>query len=154
MARGEPEETDKAIREIWRQRLGRWPAESSVPRYSDHGYEGERVTAIEPAPFGDGILAEALLVATRPASPETVTSALARLRAVTAHRKTDGMDAEAWFTAVADELENYPADVVRQACRDDGREEKWLPSLKDLILRCDRAVRYRRLLRKALEAAK
>ena len=149
------EETDKALSELWTQRLGRSPVARSVPIYDDrYGYMGEKVVEIARSPHHDQEVSEALDIANSPARPEHVTAVLARLRVLTVGRAPTATDGEAWFTAMADELENYPRDVVIHVCREWSRQEKWTPSAAELIVRCDQLIRFRRMMRAAHRSAR
>jgi hypothetical protein len=91
-----------------------------------------------------------VLAACRPSDPVYVNRELARVKAGTVGRNLDGVDVEAWLVVLGDELEQYPPDVVRCACRKWLRREKWTPSVAELVDECERLVRSRRLMEIAL----
>ena len=153
MALGDPEETDLMLAESWRQRFGCSPAEERESIYDGpHGYD-EKLVRVVPPPRFDEQLWNTLLAANARVPDAVLTKELARLKIGTVGRKMGDADLEAWIEVAGEELEFYPPDVVKAACRQALRWDKWTPSVHELVLACDQLVRYRRLLKTALEAA-
>ena len=153
MALGDPAATDRALTALWARRLGSLPVERVKSIYDDdYGYD-ERLISIErPAQWSmelDHELRQALI----PADSAYVTKELARLKIATVGRKMGDVDLEAWLEVAGEELERFPCDVVRAACRESVRREKWTPSVSELVARCEEMVRYRRLMFGACAAA-
>jgi hypothetical protein len=91
--------------------------------------------------------------ALQPAPGEVISNELVRLRVLTASRGHDLALERAMFNVYLEELGEYPADVVVDACRAWGRREKFWPSGAELRAECDRRVLRRKRLRDALKAA-
>jgi hypothetical protein len=111
---------------------------------------------IEPrADEGRAMMAEALAALDDllvPASPDVVYKALARVAISTCHRSEDGPDAKFQRAIYAQELREFPADVVVEACRNWSRREKWWPAVAEILAECQKLVRWRRRTRDALRA--
>jgi hypothetical protein len=146
LAAGKPAETDRALEALWTQRLGSSPVAKVRPVYDRDGGYDEVLEGFEHAPRLDGELIEALEAANAPADPDDVTKELARLKIGTIGRAMDGVDLEAWLIVVGEELEEFPADVIRDACRKWMRREKWSPSVAELRDECQRTARRRKLM--------
>lgn len=80
---------------------------------------------------------DALEYITRPANGRTVAAEVTRLRTLTAKRAEGEFDMELSIGAITEELQPYPEDIVRTVCRDWARENKWFPTLSELIAECD-----------------
>ena len=80
------------------------------------------------------------------ASPEDCQKWLARLKMMTAARSTGQDDLVAQIAIYADELSEYPADVVRDVCRWWAAREKWFPTWAELRQACDERVMKRRAI--------
>ena len=76
---------------------------------------------------------------------------IARLKMLTKGRAETEADLKGQAVAMAQELEAYPPDVVRDAARSWARREKWFPALAEMIELCEAGVRKRRDLLRALE---
>lgn len=148
---GDPEQTDKQLEASWTQLLGSSPEDITEADYS--GSHGAEFTLIRfRAPENTHADLVALLdAANHSADPSVVTVELARLKIGTAGRAMRGFDLDAWLTVVGDELERYPTDVVRCACRRLIRREAWTPTVAELVEECEVLARRRRLLREALQ---
>jgi hypothetical protein len=85
-----------------------------------------------------------------PAPIELAGQKLAELRALTAHRARDGVDVELIATAYTQRLAQYPADVVAAACDAWANREQWWPTWAELKAECDKRMRGRLALRRAL----
>lgn len=70
-----------------------------------------------------------------------------RCLAVTVARERDQADLKAMLAVMAEELAEFPADVIRAELRAWARHEKWWPTLSELRARCQRAMRLRKSLR-------
>jgi hypothetical protein len=81
-----------------------------------------------------------------PADARMILGEIARLRAMTKARAESNTDLEMLAHVYAEELANYPPDVIRAACRGWARREKWWPSWAELKDCLDRAVRRRQAL--------
>lgn len=144
VARCSPAETDAMLETEWISRHGFIsPVEHAV--HSKHGFD-MRLVGFEPPPTRDPELLEKIEAACRPASPDVITAELARLRVATAGRVLSGVSMAAWLAVLGEELERYPADVVREACRRWARREKWTPSVAELVEECERLMARRRAL--------
>jgi len=77
---------------------------------------------------------------------KTIFTELARLRMLTKARMESDASTEAMASVYAEEMNEYPPDVVRAACRGWSRREKWWPSWAELKSELDRHVRKRRAL--------
>lgn len=117
------------------------------------GEYSETVLRYGPASFADRPLLDLIEVSCRPAPADVVTVELARLKAGTVGRSMDGVDLEAWLTVLGDEIEEFPADVIRAACRKWLRREKWTPSVAELREECNRLFRPRAMMRDAMRQA-
>lgn len=147
LAAGNPAETDRALEALWTRQLGSSPVAMVRPVYDQPGGYDEVMEGFQRASRFDGELVAVLEDACLPAHPDMVTKELARLKAGTVGRAMDGIDMEAWLIVVGDELEEFPADVIRGACRKWLRREKWTPSVAELVDECQRLGRRRKLLR-------
>ena len=124
--------------------LGSDPARlCGVEGYELRGYDGrEREEALE-----------ILRALCRPASHRECLKEVARLKALTAAARVGEQDLEIQLEVFAEELERYPMDVVRSACRDWPRcpGGKWWPSWAELRDMCDERFLKRKALLVALE---
>lgn len=77
---------------------------------------------------------------------------LARLRAATARRASSEDDEALAFAVLREELATYPADVVRSVLRNHARNNRFFPSLSELIEPCEEAVRERKMLHQTFNA--
>lgn len=145
----DPAETDRTLAALWAQRYGSPPVAQRTPIYDQPGGYDDRLDGYSPPPYADGDVIGALEVACRRADPDVVTKELARLKVATLSRKQADAELEMWFEVAGEELEEFPADVVRAACRAWIRREKWAPSVAELIDECQRMFLPRKLLRLA-----
>jgi hypothetical protein len=88
--------------------------------------------------------------ACEPDRPEHVVSELVRLNSVTQSRERQDTDLEMSYVAMAEGLADFPADVIRDACRAYARCHKWRPSLSELREFCWPRFRARESLRSTL----
>lgn len=101
-------------------------------------------------------LAEALAIVEQvcvPSQAREVMQELVRLNSVTKARDHDEIDREMSYVAMAEGLSDFPADVIRDACRAYARCHKWRPSLAELREFCWPRFRARDSLRQALRRA-
>lgn len=111
-------------------------------------FEIER--SVEPA---DLMAAIALVGETlKPAPSRVISDELARLRMATVSRD-QAPSIEIMLDVYADELAEYPVDIVVDGCRSWSRREKFWPSVAELREQMDRLVLRRRRLRDALTGA-
>lgn len=87
-----------------------------------------------------------------PAGPNEAIGMITRLLTVTKSREADGIDLRHMIAILAEELAEFPIDVLATVCRKWARQEKWWPSLSELRDQCQRATRWRRSLKKAIAA--
>jgi hypothetical protein len=112
------------------------------------GYELERGAEITTAEIDRAH--ELLAVALHPASPQTLVTELTRLRLMTKARAQGDDDQTAVLAIYAEELAEYPADVVVSALRGWAKREVFFPALADLHEACHKASRKRRALAECL----
>jgi hypothetical protein len=82
--------------------------------------------------------------------PELIIQELARLRRLTKSRAEDETDREASYIALAEELIDFPPDVIRSVLRGIGRTSTFFPALAELYRECEQAVHHRRLIANAV----
>lgn len=97
-----------------------------------------------------GQLAESLLT---PTPAQQVRREAAKCLTVTASREREGMDIKIMLEVFADELSEFPPDVVGMAFREWARREKWWPTLSEIRNTCLREVKWRKSLKKLAEGA-
>lgn len=95
----------------------------------------------------------ALERASRPGGFELATVQLAKLRAKTATRSADGGDQHLIGQAYAEELAEFPSDVIVEACRRWADGNRWWPAWADLKRECDRLSAKRLAEHRALKEA-
>lgn len=83
----------------------------------------------------------------QPAMMSDVTVEITRMRTLTARRAEGEIDTEMLIGAMTEELAGYPIDIVRTACREWPRDNKFFPTLKELRDACERNFIFRRALR-------
>lgn len=137
-----PESVRASLKDVWRDwtdSQGRFDCELS--HYDFHG-----------APAEDVEQALAILeTANKPAPPDVAAKAVTALRLRTKTRPEHANDLDALVTLFADDLSEYPADVVVDACKAWARQNKWFPSWSELIDYLDFRVRKRRRMLEALQ---
>ena len=114
----------------------------------EYGWNGRVIRYELNQPRSAGELAEAIDIAEAsllPMSKREVLAELARVRAMTVSRDIS-MDLQLVLAAYADELMKYPADAVREVLRGWPRDEKFWPSMSELIARLDPLVASRHAL--------
>ena len=88
-------------------------------------------------------------------APESMTAKhVGLLKIRTKSRALGDLEARLLADTVVTDLRQYPADVVAYACQywvEGGRENKWFPSWPELREICERRVRGRQKLKRALE---
>ena len=98
--------------------------------------------------------AMALLKSCPPRAPvQEIMGELTRLRVLTIARAEDQGDLTLKLAAYAEELSEFPIEVVRSACRGLAKREKWFPSWSELKADCDWRYAKARALRDALAKA-
>lgn len=85
-----------------------------------------------------------------PAPPQLILAELTRVRALTISRDQSTADLELVAAAYADELREYPADVVREVLREWPRTHRFWPTLCELVERMEHLVIPRKALLEAL----
>lgn len=85
---------------------------------------------------------------TAPAGAEAVMRAAARCLAATVSRPTDQTDLKMKLAVFAEELAEFPEDVVATAFRKWAQREKWWPSLSEIRDQCQRLNRVRQSLKR------
>jgi hypothetical protein len=113
-----------------------------------YGWDGSVVRYEMTQPRSTTEIAEAMVLAgvmLEPADEEMIWSELARVRAMTVSRDIN-MDLQLVLAAYADELMKYPADAVREVLRAWPHDEKFWPSMSELVARLDRLVAPRHAL--------
>ena len=68
-----------------------------------------------------------------PAGADVVIKLLARLKLSTDSRSLDAVDIEAQLVVYGDELQQYPIDVVTEACEKWARREQWWPAVSLIV---------------------
>lgn len=89
-------------------------------------------------------------LACEPARKEFVVFELGRLRAMTKARAEDQTSTEFLLACYAEDMRQYPADIVREGCRKWARTEKFFPAWSELKEILDRLSRNRFALYHAL----
>jgi hypothetical protein len=118
----------------------------------DHRPLGFELTRpLDPAEAAD-VLGWLDVLDRRPSRAELVQE-VTRCLAVTVARERDQADLKAMLAVMAEELAEFPADVLRAELSAWARREKWWPTLSELRDRCQRAMRLRRSLRFHCECA-
>ncbi len=115
------------------------------------GYEPIKVTT-EAGRAAVQSASQMLNEALAPAPKEVILKALARLKLSTNARNQDGDDARFQRAVYVEELAEFPADVVVEACRKMARLEDWFPPIGKLRAECQQLVRWRRLTAEVLRA--
>lgn len=111
-----------------------------------HGYE-----IVGQIPEADRLAAlKVLETSMKPTPRELVAKELVRMRGLTKARAETAEDMQMIVAAFLDEIRDYPADVVVNACRRWARAEKWWPSWAELKDMLDFRMRRRRALLDAL----
>jgi hypothetical protein len=111
----------------------------------------EVVNPIEPSEARE-VLGWLAAIDHRPSQAEAVKE-ITRCLSVTAARAKDSADLKMMLGVMAEELSEFPADVVRESLRDWSRTEKWWPTLSEIRERCLKATRVQSGLKSALELA-
>lgn len=101
----------------------------------------------------DRPLVRALEFFCKPAAHDLIVQELAKLRAVMARRSEVGDDMTLSLAVMADDLAEYPADVVRQACTALRQAQTFYPTISELRAACGERFDLRRRLLAALLAA-
>lgn len=96
---------------------------------------------------------DALEYINRQANGRNVAAEVTRLRTLTAKRAEGEFDMELSIGAITEELQPYPEDIVRTVCRDWARENKWFPTLSELIAECEALLKPRRAMLAAIKSA-
>jgi hypothetical protein len=86
----------------------------------------------------------------RPCNGQLAAKKLTELRALTVHRARDGIDVELMAGAYLQRLAQYPADVVVAACDGWANCEEFWPSWAELKAECDKRMRGRLQIKRAL----
>lgn len=156
VAATDPHQRDKSAEEWLRSRLS-WQPNMRLVRFPDdgHGWDGCAVPR-PPAEWTTQAREEwddarrQILRICEPCGESVVLAELAKLRVTMAHRNGSDIDQRALFAVMAEDLAEFPADVVRAACTGWRRREKWFPTPAELIDECQRLSRRRYAMRAAL----
>lgn len=89
----------------------------------------------------------------RPCGPEIAAREITRLRLTSVRRAESEADIQATFSIYAQELASYPADIVRKITREWALENKFFPSLSEIIAKARQATSWRLSVREALRRA-
>lgn len=89
--------------------------------------------------------------AMKPADTERITGWLAEMSVKCAFKQQTDFTGELTLRVYARDLQEYPADVVRQVLRDWPNGSKWWPTWSELREKLEAGVRPRRLMRTMLE---
>ncbi len=85
--------------------------------------------------------------ANTPMPYEEAAQELGKLAAVTVSGKSE-QDTEAWATVLLDDLAEFPAHAIREACGYLRRNSNFLPTEKELFGECEYRARTRRALKR------
>jgi hypothetical protein len=88
-----------------------------------------------------------------PAEEELIVQELLKLGYKTKSRADEDGDARLRMMAYAEELDEFPPDVIRTACQKAARLNTFFPSVADLRELCHHAMRQRKRLKSDLERA-
>jgi hypothetical protein len=134
--------------------LGSQPEAQTEPVIDEYGYDtrfkgyalSERVQPDQMA------RARAIIeAACTPMSDAEIAQELTKVRLATVSN-THGPDLEGWMQIMIEELRDFPAAVVVQACKQWRRREKFLPGCAELREECHQHNRCRRALRRLVGA--
>lgn len=154
----DPHQRDKSAVAWLRSRLN-WQPNMRLVTFPDDGYGWDGCAVPRPpAVWTDEAReswADALHQIQRlcePGGEAVVLAELAKLRVTMAHRNGGAIDERALLAVMAEDLAEYPADVVRAASTAWRRREKWFPTPGELIAECKALARHRYAMRDALTA--
>ncbi len=147
LARAAPGLVDKAL-EAWlprsvRQR-GSWEGVSGEYgwRPTHYSFDHERGPEIGESDGRESLRVLEWLNAE--AEPQDCAGVLGRLKVLTRERNLSQEDLSIQIAVYAEELSQFPIDVVRDACAYWARNEKWFPSWTELRAECEERVSKRR----------
>lgn len=86
----------------------------------------------------------------RPCGASFALPLLTALKATQSQRNRDDTDMKAWALVMLSEIGNLPGDLVHKACREWLLEEKWLPTVAELIARMEPELTKRHKILEAL----
>jgi len=141
---GEPVEVDKALRALLPQHLN-----SSLKWKSVSEMEVRGTADQEELKTGLGLVIQSF----KPMAQDQIVKLLLALRLKTASRETDQVDMKMLLATYADELKQYPADVVQKVLSTQHQHSKWWPTWMELQERLNLYTADRRALRRVLERA-
>lgn len=148
-----PEKTDQLLLALLPRSVASSLEESrrtwNDPDYGFHSEFSHYTLGPTPAEYRECARRLATL-ALQPADAQTIGRELMRLKVMTKARVEQQGELDFMAAAYAEELERYPADVVRAALRGWARKEKWWPAWAELRSELDRLVRRRQALQNAL----
>lgn len=133
--------------------LGSQPEEEGEHLFPDGGYHycPKRYKLTAPASAAQLAQARTIMAAAfEPLSRAELARELSKLRLVSASN-IRGQDLEGWMEVMAEELADFPAAVVIEACKRWRRREKFLPTCAQLVEECHTLNRRRRALRQLVE---
>jgi hypothetical protein len=154
MARNDPEATDTILQATCEQLLG----QSFVSREREkidpvYGWDSELIGYSLKRPVSASAMEAARALASAALEPmpqPEIVKELARLRAVTKSRAETETDHEATYLVLAEELAEYPPDVIRTAFRQIARRAAFFPSLSEMVDACQPLTHKRRCIARAL----
>jgi hypothetical protein len=118
-----------------------------------YGYDSRFIGYELPFPVAAERLEDAQQLVTgalQPSPPEMIIQELARLRRLTKSRIEDETDRKASYIAFAEELVDYPPDVIRSVLRGIARTSTFFPALAEIYRECEQAVHHRRVMANAV----
>lgn len=118
---------------------------------SDFELQGWRRTADLPSNMLPALRQTAEAI-TKPAGRSLAAQEAGRCLLLTKSKSSDQTDLKLMIAALADEMGEYPADVLVTAFRRWAKREKWSPSLAEIKAECDRLCRLRKSFAKAVAA--
>lgn len=95
---------------------------------------------------------KAYQAASRPAGYEVALAHVTRLHMAMRHQRKHGEDSEVMIELMAEDIEEFPADVIGEACKRWRRRESWFPASAELRAECQRLAGRRHHVARALVA--
>lgn len=128
----------------WLRSMANYDADHHVISYAP--IEPKTDAGLEMMAEARNMISEFLL----PAPKAVILKALAKLRLSCISRAQHDDDSKLQRAVYVDDLQEFPADVVKEACTRLGRTEDWFPPLHKVRDECQHLVRWRRATAKAL----
>ena len=154
MARNDPEATDTILQARLEQLLGQHFVSREREKVDPvYGWDSELIGYSLRQPVSASAMAAARALASAALEPmpqPEIVKELLKLKRLTKSRAEPEADLEAIFVAFAEELADYPPDVIRCALRQIARHETFFPSLNEIIAECQPLTHKRRCIARAL----